>query len=575
MLKYFQKRYALTEQGAKDMLKSIGWTVLVNYALMMPMMLAMIFMNERLAGLNGETVPVHSMVFYGVTALIMFLVMYVLINFQYVSVFVREYEESARKRLSLAETMRKLPLSYFGKKDISDLSATIMQDLTELENLFSHTVPQLYGAIIILPLTGIFMFLFDWRMGLAAFWSVPVAALCFMLSLGYQRREKVALFDLTRGATEKVQECLDTAYEIKSYNREGAMVQGINDGLDTYEKAMIKGELLSGAIVNFSYILLQLALPTVVIVGAMFLAQGSLSVFAYLAFILVTARLYNPLTEVLNNLAALAFLDARIQRMQEIDTMERQTGRQEFHPKDYNIRFDNVTFSYEKGVQTLKDISFTANQGEVTALVGPSGGGKSTAAKLSARFWDIDSGTIRLGGEDIADIDPEKLMENYAIVFQDVTLFNTSVMENIRLGRKGATDEEVMTAAALAQCDDFVQKMPEGYNTMVGENGEKLSGGERQRISIARAILKDAPIILMDEATASLDAENETKIQKALTALSKDKTVLLIAHRMRTVIGADKIVVLKDGQVVEQGTPSALRQQQGLFAKLLKAQYDA
>lgn len=575
MLKYFQKRYALTEQGAKDMLKSIGWTILVNYALMMPMMLAMIFMNEQIAGLNGETVTVHSMVFYGVTALVMFLVMYVLVNFQYVSVFVREYEESARKRLSLAETMRKLPLSYFGKKDISDLSATIMQDLTELENLFSHTVPQLYGAIIILPLTGIFMFFFDWRMALAAFWSVPVAALCFTLSLGYQRREKVALFDLTREATEKVQECLDTAYEIKSYNREGAMVQGINEGLDTYEKAMIKGELLSGAVVNFSYILLQLSLPTVVIAGALFLAQGSLSVFAYLAFILVTARLYNPLTEVLNNLAALAFLDARIKRMQEIDTMERQTGRQDFHPKDYNIRFDNVTFSYEEGVQTLKGISFTANQGEVTALVGPSGGGKSTAAKLSARFWDIDSGTIRLGGENIADIDPEKLMENYAIVFQDVTLFNTSVMENIRLGRKGATDEEVMTAATLAQCDDFVQKMPEGYSTMVGENGEKLSGGERQRISIARAILKDAPIILMDEATASLDAENETKIQKALTALSKDKTVLLIAHRMRTVIGADKIVVLKDGQVVEQGAPSALKQQKGLFAKMLKAQYDA
>ena len=336
---------------------------------------------------------------------------------------------------------------------------------------------------------------------------------------------------------------------------------------------MIRNELLLGSLINLSHVILKLGLPSVILAGAYLLSMGTVSVFTYLVFLVVSARIYNPLTEVMNNLAVLLYLNVRIRRMKEMDAMPRQEGKTEFLPKNYDIKFDHVSFSYQDDVQTLRDVSFTAKQGDVTALVGPSGGGKSTVAKLSARFWDIDKGTITLGGEDISRIDPETLLQYFSIVFQDVTLFNTSVLENIRLGKKDATDEEVMEAAQLAQCDEFVRKLPQGYDTLIGENGERLSGGERQRISIARAILKDAPIILLDEATASLDAENESKIQSALSELIKNKTVLIIAHRMRTVSGADKIVVIKEGAIAETGTPGELIERKGIFSSMVKAQY--
>lgn len=345
--------------------------------------------------------------------------------------------------------------------------------------------------------------------------------------------------------------------------------------MDNYEKFLISNELLLGALINFAHVLLKLGLPSVILAGAYLLANGTVSIFAYLVFLVVTARVYNPIMEVLENLALLLYLSVRINRMKEMDAMPRQEGKTEFHPKNYDIVFNNVDFSYIEGVQTLKNVSFTAKQGDVTALVGPSGGGKSTVAKLSARFWDIDKGVITLGGEDISKIDPETLLNYYSIVFQDVTLFNSSVMDNIRLGKKDAPDEEVIRAARLAQCDEFVQKLPQGYNTLIGENGERLSGGERQRISIARAMLKDAPIILLDEATASLDAENESKIQSALSELIKNKTVLIIAHRMRTVSGADRIVVIKNGEIAETGTPLELREKQGIFSLMLRTQYQS
>ncbi|MGH0052472.1 MAG: ABC transporter ATP-binding protein [Sphaerochaetaceae bacterium] len=347
----------------------------------------------------------------------------------------------------------------------------------------------------------------------------------------------------------------------------------LNTKLDQYERFMIKGELILGSLINLAYMILKLGLPSVILAGAYLLSTGSVSIFAYLVFLVVTARIYNPIMEVMDNLALLLFLNVRIKRMKEMDAMPRQEGTTEFHPQNYDIAFKNVDFSYIEGIQTLKSVSFIAKQGTVTALVGPSGGGKSTVAKLSARFWDIDKGMITLGGEDISRIDPETLLHYFSIVFQDVTLFNSSVMDNIRLGKKDATDEEVMKAAHLAQCDEFVRKLPQGYDTMIGENGEKLSGGERQRISIARAMLKDAPIILLDEATASLDAENESKIQIALSELIKNKTVLIIAHRMRTVSGADTIVVIKDGTIIENGTPMELNEKQGLFASMVQTQY--
>jgi ATP-binding cassette subfamily B protein len=502
-----------------------------------------------------------------------FLVMLVIAYFQYDSAYTKIYEESARRRTGLAETLRKLPLAFFGKKDIADLSSTIMEDATQIELLFSHSVPQIYAAVLTVLIVGVMLFFYNWKLSLAVFWVVPVAVLVFYLSRKLQNNVHAKLYNLKRDISDKIQEGLDSVHEIKSYNREEAFSNTLNSKLDDYEKFMIKGELLLGALLNLSYVFLKLGLPSVILAGAYLLSIGSVNIFTYLVFLVITARIYNPIMDAMNNFALLIFLNVRIKRMKEMDEMPRQDGKSEFHPKSYDIEFKNVDFSYQDGVQTLKNVSFTAKQGDVTALVGPSGGGKSTVAKLSARFWDIDKGVITLGGEDLSLVDPETLLNNYSIVFQDVTLFNSSVMDNIRLGKKGAPDEEVMNAAQLAQCDDFVKKLPQGYDTLIGENGARLSGGERQRISIARAILKDAPIILLDEATASLDAENESKIQSALSELIKNKTVLIIAHRMRTVSGADKIVVIKDGAIAETGTPAELKVKQGIFAAMLKTQY--
>jgi ATP-binding cassette subfamily B protein len=573
MIKYFQNKYAMTEKGSKDLLHSIIWTVLMDLSFMAPVILGFKFLDEYLHTLlNASGSTASSVLYYAVISLISFVVMFAIAYFQYDSAYTRIYEETAKRRISLAETLRKLPLAFFGKKDIADLSSTIMEDATQIEQLFSHAVPQIYAAAVTVFIMGILMFIYNWQMSLAVFWVVPVAALVFYLSVRYQRTSNTRLYYVKRDISNKIQEEIDSAYEIKAYNREKAFSNTLNSSLDGYEKSLIKSELLTGALINLSYVILKLGLPSVILTGAYLLAKGSVDIFTYLGFLVVTARIYNPIMDTLNNLAALLYLNVRIDRMKEMDAMPRQEGKTEFHPKNYDIEFKNVDFSYQDDVQTLKNVSFTAKPGDVTALGGPSGGGKSTGAKLSARFWDIDKGCITLGGEDISRIDSETLLNSYSIVFQNVTLFNASVMENIRLGKKDAADEEVMQAARLAQCDEFVRKLPKGYDTLIGENGERLSGGERQRISIARAMLKDAPIILLDEATASLDAENESKIQSALSELIKNKTVLIIAHRMRTVSGADKIVVIKDGAIAETGTPKKLKENQGLFASMLKTQ---
>lgn len=574
MLKYFQNKYAMSEKGAKDLLYSIIWTVVMDISFMVPVVLSFKFLDETLSLLlNSSNNPKNSIFYYVVMSVAFFLVMLVIVYFQYNSAYTKIYEESAKRRISLAETLRKLPLAFFGKKDIADLSSTIMEDATQIEMLFSHAVPQIYAAVLTVLIIGVMMFFYNWKLSLAVFWVVPVAVFVFYLSRKLQNNVHAKLYSIKRDISDQIQEGLDSAHEIKSYNREEAFSNTLNSKLDDYEKFMIKGELLLGALINLSYVFLKLGLPSVILAGAYLLATGSVNIFTYLVFLVVTARIYNPIMEAMNNFALLIFLNVRIKRMKEMDEMPRQDGKLKFYPKNYDIEFKNVDFSYQDGVQTLKNVSFTAKQGDVTALVGPSGGGKSTVAKLSARFWDIDKGVITLGGEDISLVDPETLLNYYSIVFQDVTLFNSSVMDNIRLGKKDATDEEVINAAQLARCDEFVKKLPQGYNTLIGENGARLSGGERQRISIARAILKDAPIILLDEATASLDTENESKIQSALSELIKNKTVLIIAHRMRTVSGADKIVVIKDGAIAERGTPSELKEKQGIFAAMLKTQY--
>lgn len=573
MIKYFQNKYAMSEKGAENLLRSIIWTVVMDISFMAPIVLSFKFLDENIRCLlEGSSRPANNLTYYVIISAVFFFVMLAIAYFQYDSAYTKIYEESAGRRISLAETLRELPLAFFGKKDIADLSSTIMDDATQIEQLFSHTIPQIYAAILTILIMGVMMFFYNWRLALAMLWVVPVAALVFFLSRKYQQKVHEKIYYIKRNISDNIQEELDSIYEIKSYNREDAFTNALDAKLDNYENFMIKGELLIGALINLSYVVLKLGLPSVILAGAYLLSAGSISIFTYLVFLIVTAQIYNPIMDAMNNFAVLIYLNVRINRMKEMDEMPRQEGKTEFYPKNYDIEFDNVGFSYMHGVQTLENVSFIARQGEVTALVGPSGGGKSTVAKLSARFWDIDRGVITLGGEDISLIDPETLLNSFSIVFQDVTLFNSSVMENIRLGKKDASDRDVIKAARLAQCEEFVNKLPQGYGTMIGENGERLSGGERQRISIARAILKDAPIILLDEATASLDAENESKIQIALSELIKNKTVLIIAHRMRTVSGANKIVVLKEGEVVEQGSPSELMERGGLYRHMVELQ---
>jgi len=575
MIKYFQNKYALSEKGANDLFKAIIWTIIMEFSFMVPVVLGFVFLDEYMQVLlSPATSPQNSLMYYVIMAVVLFLVMFAIAYFQYRSAYTKIYEESAKSRINLAETLRKLPLAFFGKKDIADLSSTIMEDATQIETLFSHAVPQIYASVITIMVMGIMMFFYNWQLSLAVFWVVPMAALVFYLSRKYQSTVHTELYQSKRVISDKMQEGLDSAQEIKSYNQEAAFSKELGGLLDQLENDMIKSELLTGAAINLSYVLLKLGLPSVMLYGAALLAQGTINVFAYLAFMVITARIYNPIMEVMNNLAMLLYLNVRIDRMKEMAQMPKQEGVTAFNPQHYHVEFKNVGFSYQDDIETLKDISFTARQGEVTALVGPSGGGKSTIAKLAARFWDIEKGAITLGGNDISQVDPEALLNHYSIVFQDVTLFNSSVLENIRLGKKDASDVEVFKAAQLAQCDEFVKQLPQGYDTRIGENGEKLSGGERQRISIARAILKDAPIILLDEATASLDAENESKIQSALGELVKNKTVLIIAHRMRTVLGADKIVVIKDGMIAETGSPQVLKEKKGIFATMLTAQYE-
>ena len=570
--KYFQKRFALSEKGAKDLQRGIFFSTLLNLALMLPPTYLFFFLMEYVG--TQPALQRHTLWFYLLLAAVLAVVMFLVARWQYDSTYTTVYTESAQRRISVAEKLRRLPLAFFGERNLSDLTSTVMEDCTQLEQTFSHAVPQLFASALSMLVIAVSLFCYDWRLAAALFWVVPLALAILLLS----KHRLDILFDrhyhVKRGVTEQIQEGLECVQEIKSYNGEAAYCRSFDHRLHLYEKGLIRGELVVGVLLNLSIMLLKLGLPTVILLGAWLLQRGDISVFVYMAFLIVSAMVYNPVQEVCNYLAILTFLDVRINRMKEIEAMPAQEGNKPAEMEHYDIEFRNVSFAYESRKQVLNNVSFIARQGEVTALVGPSGGGKSTTAKLAARFWDIDSGQILLGGCDIADIEPEALLKHYAIVFQDVLLFNASIADNIRIGRRDATDEEVHRAAQLARCDDFISRMPQGYDTIIGENGETLSGGERQRISIARALLKDASVILLDEATASLDAENETKIQAGLSELVRDKTVIIIAHRMRTVRNADHIVVLDGGTIVEQGTPDELMELNGEFARMVGLQQD-
>ena len=568
MINYIMKKYALSRQGAKDLIVATISCVVHNLMLMLPVSLLYFLVSDLYeGGVSQSHLWIYIVGMIAGVLLILFSYRWV-----YGATYYATYKESSVRRISLAEKLRKLPLSYFGKKDLSDLTTTIMADCTTLEQSFSHWVPEFFGAMISTVLVAICLFVFDWRMALAAMWVLPVSLAIVAFSGKVQNYFTRKQTQAKLAVADGIQEALETMRDLKSNNAEGKYLDALDEKIDKLEGRMIKSELGAAMFVVPASMILKLGMGTVALVGGILLAENTLTVLSFFMFLLVASRLYDPLSSSLQNLAAIISTRIPIERMNSIENYPIQPGTGELKTKGYDIVFENVSFSYNTGEQVLDNVSFTAKQGEVTALIGPSGGGKSTAAKLAARFWDADSGKITIGGQDVRKVDPEKLLSAYSIVFQDVTLFNNTVMENIRIGRQGATDEDVLAAAKEAQCDEFVEKLPEGYQTMIGENGSMLSGGERQRISIARALLKDSPVILLDEATASLDAENETQIQKAISRLVKGKTVLIIAHRMRTVEGADKLVLLKEGKVAEQGTPQELYAKGGLYTKMCKLQ---
>ena len=492
--------------------------------------------------------------------------------FQYNSTFFTTYKESGKRRLALAERLRKLPLAFFGKRDLADLTSTIMADCEVLEKTCSHFIPGLFGSLISTVLIALGLFAFDWRMALAALWVIPVSIAILLASYRVQDRVQGKTMAVKMTCADGIQEYIETLRDLKAANVENAYLTGLSDKIRAVEKQTISAELTNAVFVTSAGMVLKLGIASVALTGSVLLINGSIDVLTLFMFLLVASRLYDPMQGALQNLAAVIAMRTNVGRMNEILEYPIQSGSEQLTNQGCDIVFDHVGFAYTSGETVLRDVSFTAKQGQVTALVGPSGGGKTTVSRLAARFWDYQRGRITVGGMDISQVDPEKLMSLYSIVFQDVTLFDNTILENIRLGRKDATDEEVLAAARLANCDEFAEKLPDKWNTAIGENGCALSGGERQRISIARAFLKDAPIILLDEATASLDVENETLIQTALSRLIRSKTVLLIAHRMRTVAGADKIVVLADGVVAEQGAPQELYAQNGLYTHMADLQ---
>ena len=569
MIKYLKRTLALSDRGAKDMIKAFFACTLANYALMVPVILLYNFIKDMLDGV----IPDGKHVYYIVGIIIALALIAITTYIQYNATFLATYKESGVRRLSLAEKLRRLPLSFFGKKDLSDLTTVIMSDCAFVENGSSHWIPELVGSIISTIVISIGICIFNWRMALAALWVLPVSFIIMLASAGIMRKKQERTTKASIECSDGIQECLESVKELRANNAEEEYVKGLDEKIKSVEKHTRIGEYTNAVFNASAKMVLKIGIATTVLVGGKLLRVGEIDLLTFFAFMILVSRVYDPLMAALDNLSAVILLkNIQCKRLNEVLSHPEQNGTPKLSNDGCDIVFDHVGFSYNNGEKVLEDVSFVAKQGEVTALVGPSGGGKTTVSRLSARFWDIEKGKITVGGMDVSGIDPETLMSLYSIVFQDVTLFNNTVMENIRLGRKDATDEEVLAAAKLANVDEFAEKLPEKWNTNIGENGCELSGGERQRISIARAFLKDAPIILLDEATASLDVENETQIQSALSKLIKDKTVLIIAHRMRTVAGADKIVVLSDGKVAETGKPDELDKQGGIYTRMVDLQ---
>lgn len=574
MIERIQRRFALTRPGAVNLVKACV-SCTISYLVIAMSIGILYFFTCDLIGIfrTGTGMPKYGI--YAVQCAVVVILIFAAHYVQYNMTFFNTYTESARLRISVAERLRKFPLRFFSRRDLSDLTTTILSDVTGMEQALSHFIPEFAGSVISTALLSIGMFFFDVKMAAAAVWCVPVSFLLVFLAKKKlsQAGKKDRKIQLIR--TEKIQEGLESVKDLKAGRYMESYIKEVDDAIDRCEKSQIVTELTNALFVVSSQLILKLGIATVVIFGVKYLISGEISLEIFMLFLIVASRLYDPLNATLQNLAAIISCDPKIDRLNEINEYPLQEGKDRMEPDGYDIQFENVTFSYEKGKPVLKNVSFTAKQNEITALIGGSGGGKTTCASLAARFYEPDAGRITVGGVDISTVDPEVLLSDFSIVFQDVVLFNASIMENIRIGKKNATDEEVMRAAQMAFCDEFVQEMPDGYQTVIGENGSRLSGGQRQRISIARAMLKDAPMILLDEASASLDVESETYVQQALSKLIEGKTVIMIAHRMRTVAKASHLIVLEDGQIAEEGTPEELLKQDGIYKRMTDLQHAA
>lgn len=566
---------ALTDEGARSLRRGAFVCALANLVLMFPIGVFYFVTGDFLAHLENPSAPLPELLVYLGIIVVVLAVVFATQYWEYYATYSVVYQESARKRIGLAERLRVLPLSFFGKRDLADLTTVIMKDAADQERLFSHTMPQMLGTGISTLIMTAMLLVFDWRLAIASLWPLPVAIIILLCTARAQTKATKAKNASGLKLADDIQEYLESNREVRALNRTEDFLTRLDGDVDAFERAKLRSELTTGTAVSFTQTLLRLGVVTTILVGTSLVASGQCGLLVFFCFMLVITRMYDPISLILQSTAELIDMKQSLNRMKAIEDESAQTGAMSFTPEGHDIVFDAVSFSYDDGEPVLKDMSFTAKEGEVTALVGPSGSGKSTAVKLAARFWDADAGTVSVGGVDVSTVDPETLLTDYTEVFQEVVLFNGTVMENIRIGRREATDEEVLAAARAANCDEFISNMPEGYATVIGENGALLSGGERQRISIARAILKDAPIVLLDEATASLDVENESQVQEALSRLLVGRTVLVIAHRMRTVMGADHVVVLSEGRVAEEGSPEALLEAEGIFARMARLQGQA
>lgn len=570
----FQNKFALSREGSVNLIKGIVYSVLVNLSLMIPVGLIALAINLFMSHIfNNDVIADLGLLGYILSGIVVLSIIFILHYFQYTSTYIGTYDESQRRRIFISEKLRKLPLSFFGQRDVAELTGAIMSDCANFEHAFSHSVAQFYGSIISTAIVCAALLTFNLKMGLALLWVAPISFLIVILSRNLQNKLSAKHISARNNLADGIQECLETVSVIKSCNIEESYLKKLYKKMDEAEKAQISSEMTTASLITSGQMFLRLGLATVIVAGNIMVVNGETDLFTYILFLIAASRIFDPLSGAMTNMGEIFSLKLQVNRMKEITDYKIKDGTDEYRDNDnYDITFKDVGFSYEEGKTVLKNVSFKAKMGEVTALVGPSGGGKSTIGRLAAGLYDIDKGEILLGDKNISKINQDSLLKNFSFVFQDVVLFNNTIMENIRVGRKDASDEEVINAAKTANCDDFIRMKPDGYNTMIGENGSTLSGGECQRISIARALLKDSPVILLDEATASLDVDSETMVQQAISKLIKGKTVLVIAHRMRTIEAADKIVVLSDGEVKESGNHKELMDKKGLYFRMVNLQ---